>query len=147
MNHQREQLESSLQRMVAKVIQGGLADPRIRGMISVTKVKVVDDGRTAAVSVSVMPEQHESRSLHGLQSSAKHIRIEVGKLLRIRTMPHLRFELDRSLKKQAEIYATLQEVSNELESRDGGDAEPPAADDTNSNDSTAMPDTPDAEER
>lgn len=123
MNHQREQLESSLQKMVAKVIQAGLADPRIRGMISVTKVQIADEGRTAIVSVSVMPGQHESRSIHGLQSSAKHIRIEVGKLLRIRTMPNLRFELDRSLKKQAEIYATLQEVANELESNDNTDAD------------------------
>lgn len=144
MDHHRKQLESSLQKMVAKVIQGGLADPRIRGMISVTKVQIVDEGRTAAVSVSVMPEQHESRSVHGLQSSAKHIRIEVGKLLRIRTMPHLRFELDRSLKKQAEIYATLQEVSNELESKTDGEAEPTAADDNNSHDT---PEAPDAEER
>ena len=81
MSHRREQLESSLQKTIAHVISVGLADPRIRGMISVTRVEVIEDGRTAKVHISVLPEHHVSRSMHGLQSSANHIREEVLSIL------------------------------------------------------------------
>jgi len=107
MPHRKEQLESTLQRLISQVISRRIADPRIRGMVSVTSVEVSSDYHHASVHVSVMPESYEKTTLAGLQSAARHIGIEARKGVDVRIMPHLTFKIDRSLKRQAEIEAAI----------------------------------------
>jgi ribosome-binding factor A len=109
MSHRKDQIESLLQRAVAQVLQRGLADPRIKGIISVTEVDVSPDLRNATVSVSILPEQHEALTMHGLRDATLHIQRQVNKQLALRAVPHLTFEVDKGLKKQAELLAAISE--------------------------------------
>lgn len=109
MTHRTEQVNSTLQRAVQTVLARGLSDPRIRGLVSVTRVRVDDDLSHATVYVSVMPEEHAELTMHGLRAAAARIRSDVGRAVRIRRMPGLSFRLDDSIKQQARLERSLGE--------------------------------------
>ena len=109
MSHRVKQVESTLRRELAKVLQRGINDPRVRGLISVTEVDVSPDFRHATCSVSVLPEQHQSRVVHGLNDAAVHIQGELRKGVALRRVPHLRFKLDAGIKRQAQVLAAINE--------------------------------------
>ncbi|MEM9915978.1 MAG: 30S ribosome-binding factor RbfA [Planctomycetota bacterium] len=111
MSEQRQkQIESLLQRAVASVLQRGLNDPRLQGvLISVTRVKVSSDLKHAKTFVSITPEQYESRVIHGLQDATLHIQHQVNKAVALRVVPHLKFQIDEDLKKQAAVFAAIDE--------------------------------------
>lgn len=110
MHHKTEQLEAELKRQIGRIISQGLADPRVRGIISVTDVSVTADRHTAVVSVSIMPEEHEKSSLQGLRHARRYFQAELARRIRIRQVPHLDFKLDKSLKKQAQVYRAINEA-------------------------------------
>jgi len=112
-NRRTEQMCSTMRRAVQEVITRGLQDPRVRGLVTVTQVTMDDDLTRARVRVSVMPERHESSSIHGLRAAAGWIRREVGKRVSLRRMPTLEFELDRRFKRQAAVLDALAQVKRE----------------------------------
>lgn len=139
MSTRNDRLTSSLEQGVRQVIARGLQDPRIRGLITVTRVEVTEDSKQATIGISVLPAEHQKLTVHGLQSAARHIRREVADLIRTRTMPEFRFVEDGSIKKQAEVLSTLAKVREELDEK--GDT-PDAPDAPNPDDAPAEGGTP-----
>lgn len=118
MNRRAEQLASEVQRAVQEVLARGLNDPRVGGLITVTGVKVDDDRSVAIVSVSVLPEEKEELTLHGLKAAAAYVRRQVGELVRTRSLPPIEFRLDRSLKRQAAVIRDLAKIDEERSGRE-----------------------------
>ncbi|MFO0832153.1 MAG: 30S ribosome-binding factor RbfA [Phycisphaerales bacterium] len=116
MSHKHEHLESSIDRAIREVISRGFNDPRISGLITVTGVRVTPDHTTAFVDVSILPEERSELTMHGLTAAARHIRREVGELVRTRQMPELHFRLDRSLKRQASVLEALDRAKEQTDS-------------------------------
>ncbi|MEM9345456.1 MAG: 30S ribosome-binding factor RbfA [Planctomycetota bacterium] len=110
MTHRIEQVESTLRKALAQVLQRNISDPRIRGMVSITDVDVSPDMKQAKICVSVLPEEYAKRTVAGLKAANRHIQSEVKKLVALRIVPHLRFELDDSLKQAEEIYQAIDEA-------------------------------------
>ncbi|MEQ8318479.1 MAG: 30S ribosome-binding factor RbfA [Phycisphaerales bacterium] len=121
MSTKTDRLASSLEKGVQQVLARGLQDPRVRGLITVTRVDVTPDSKQATIGISVLPVEHQKLTVHGLQSAARHIRREVAELIRTRTMPEFRFVEDSSLKKQAEVLSTLAKVREELDEKGDGE--------------------------
>lgn len=121
MSHRTEQLSSVIHRAVQSVIDAGLSDPRLQAMITVTKVEVAQDRRTATINVSVAPEKAEKLAMYGLRDAAKHIRRQAANKTTIHRMPQLNFKVDKGLKKQAAIIQALAEINAE---RDDTNANP-----------------------
>lgn len=111
----KEQTASALRRAVQEVLARGLNDPRVRGLISVTSVKVSDDGATATVNVSIMPAEHEKLTMQGLRAAAGHIRSQISKSVRMRRMPKIVFEPDESIKREAAVLAAIRKANPEQE--------------------------------
>jgi len=109
MTQRKEQTESALKRTVAMVIERDLSDPRIRGLVSVTRVDLSPDRRNLSVFVSVIPEEYEKRTLHGLRAATGHIQTRVAKKVQSRSIPVISFHLDTSLKRQAEVEKAIRE--------------------------------------
>ncbi len=117
-SHRKQQIESTLKRLVSRVLSRGLSDPRITGLVSVTQVDVAPDGHEATIYVSVLPEKDQSRTIHGLSHAAGYISSIVRKEVAMRTVPHLRFCLDESLKKQASVFEAIESgLAKELQQR------------------------------
>ncbi len=110
MSHRIEQFSSALQRALAKTIHQGLGDPRIRGMVSVTRVDVSPDLRHADVFVTVMPEDFERLTMEGLKSSELHVHTLVKPQMNSRLVPHLHFKLDAKLKKEMSVLSAIREA-------------------------------------
>lgn len=107
MSHRKEQLASAIHRAVQTVISRGLNDPRVRGMISVTRVSVSEDKRNATIFISVMPAEHADLTMHGLKAAGTHIRREVGEIVDVFKLPVFTFKHDKQFQKQAEALAAI----------------------------------------
>ncbi len=107
MSHRIAQVEATLKKVVAQVLQGELSDPRIDGFVSITRVKISPDMANATIHVSVMPAEKQSKNIHGLRHAAGHIRSLVLKRMATRVVPRLSFVLDESLKKQASVFDAI----------------------------------------
>lgn len=118
MNRRTAQVASALHRAIQQVMLRGLADPRITGSVTITSVDVSPDLRTATINVSIMPEDAESLTMHGLHDAVRHIRRQVGDLVDMPRVPELRFKLDRSLKEQAAVISAIARASAELAERE-----------------------------
>ncbi|MEM9415804.1 MAG: 30S ribosome-binding factor RbfA [Planctomycetota bacterium] len=109
MTHRVEQVESTMRKALAQVLQRKISDPRIRGMVSITKVDISPDLKTAKVMISVLPDQYEKRTLAGLRAANRHIHGELKKLVAFRVVPHLDFRLDSSLKTADDVFDAISE--------------------------------------
>lgn len=108
-------MASSIQKELQERLIRGLQDPRVSGIITITGVRVTEDLATAVISVSVIPADKQDLTLHGLRSSAKYLRREVGEKIDTRQLPEFIFKLDASLKKQASIFTELDRVRQDRE--------------------------------
>jgi ribosome-binding factor A len=123
MSHRRERFASTLRHVVANLIQTDLSDPRIRGLVSVSRVVVSPDLHLAKVYVSVMGTTGEQQSsLTGLRHSAGHLQSLLKDHLEFRICPKLDFRLDDELKESMETMALIDELSLELAAKDAEDA-------------------------
>ena len=90
-----------------------LKDPRV-GFATVTRVRVSADLRHARVLISVMGSEEEQRAtMAGLESAKPFLRSELGRQVRMKYLPELRFELDQGPRDAERVQALLQEVSGE----------------------------------
>jgi ribosome-binding factor A len=117
MTQRTEQVASTLKRAVQEVLSRGLADPRIQGLITVTRIDVSADLANATVYCTVTPQKHEELALHGLQSASRWIRRQAADKVRFRRMPQFRFRVDEKLLKQQEVLASIAEANQEDERR------------------------------
>lgn len=128
MSHRPEQVASVIRRAVQEVLLRGVNDPRVRGMVSVTRVTVDPDLAEARIQVSVLPAERAALTLLGLKSAAPHLERKIRGELHARRMPHLKFELDDSLKKVAALEASIDSaISGSV-----GDHDDPSAEGTSS---------------
>jgi ribosome-binding factor A len=123
----QEQLAHALRAAIQEVLARGLADPRIRGLITVTEVKVTTDRRDATVYVSIFPEERADLAMHGLHDAEKHVRHEAGELIRTRVMPTLTFKRDDRPKKDAAVLRAINIAAGTLEAPESDPAGAPAA--------------------
>ncbi len=107
------QIASNIQRELQNRLARGLADPRIKGMITVTKVELTDDLKNAKAFISVMPEEHAKITMHGLTSATRKLRKEVMDRIHIKEMPTLKFVYDEGHKAQMEVMALLEKDRQE----------------------------------
>lgn len=107
MSQRVKRIASTVKRAVQEVLVRGLSDPRIRGLVTVTDVEVTDDMRRAIVKISVLPESHANSTIHGLRRATMKIQRKVNDKLALRRPPHLEFQLDDSLKRQAEVLSAI----------------------------------------
>jgi len=107
MSYRKKQTESALVRAISQVLVRDISDPRIVGMVSVTRVDMSPDKRRAKVYVSIIPEQYTSKTFHGLRHAASHIYSKLCHVVAMRSVPRLEFCLDETLKKQAAVFEAI----------------------------------------
>ncbi len=123
-NHRTEQFAAELRELIQEIILRGLNDPRISGLITVTGVRVTPDAKEAHVKVSVLPEEKQDLTYHGLKAASKHIRHLLSDTIRHRQIPMIVFKLDETLKREAEVNRALAQVALEREAKAAAGANP-----------------------
>jgi ribosome-binding factor A len=98
---------------ISHLVQRELKDPRL-GFVTVTEVDVAKDLKTARVYVSVLGSEAEwQASLEALERAKGFIRNWLAPRLRMRSIPHLSFQADRSMAHAAHIQSLLEGLRSE----------------------------------
>ena len=99
-------INDEIQRELAAQLRN-LKDPRVSGMVSITRVDTTGDLRYARVYVSVLDKSREKDALKGLKSASGFLRRELGHALQLRYTPELQFFGDDSIQHGAHILELL----------------------------------------
>ena len=102
-------VESQLKEIVSEEV-ATLSDPRIRGLVTVTGVRVSPDLSTATVFYSVLSDDELEGAREGLQSAAGRIQGVVGAQTRLKRTPRLLFEPDPVVENVDRIEAALKDI-------------------------------------
>jgi ribosome-binding factor A len=93
------------------IMRGDVADPRVTGLVTITKVEVSPDLRDAWVYVSVLNQHGTPETvMQGLKSVQRHMQREVADGLGLRSAPRMEFRLDDSLKREAAVLRQIDEA-------------------------------------
>jgi ribosome-binding factor A len=108
-NRRVERLNEQLRREISDILRRDVRDPRI-GIPTVTRVEVTPDLWVARVFVRAGGNAEErAAALEGLDGAAAFIRREL-RGLKVRRVPELRFEVDKTFEHASRIEELLREV-------------------------------------
>lgn len=106
----RRRLNELLKEELSRLVVFELKDPRVRS-VTITGVEAAPDLTQAVVFVRSLAEDPPvEEAIAGLDSAAGFIRGVLGRELRLRRIPELRFEADRTLESARRIEALLDQA-------------------------------------
>ncbi len=114
MNRRIRRINELLRQEMSRLIQVDLRDPRLRCVISITRVDTAPDLKVAKVYFSVLtsPEKKEE-VLQGLTAAAGYLRREMGDVLPLRYIPSLTFVPDDSLELSEVISRAMNQMKTD----------------------------------
>ena len=113
MSLRNERVRKTLMKEIADIIQKEVRDPRITGVVSVVDVEMSQDNSYAKVIYSVFStdEEAKAKTIEALNANKPHIRYELGKRIRLRHTPDLRFIASDTLEKGSEVTDLINKIS------------------------------------
>ncbi|TLX54944.1 30S ribosome-binding factor RbfA [Stutzerimonas nosocomialis] len=106
-----QRIGDQMQRELASLIQREIKDPRL-GLITVTAVDVSRDLSHAQIFITVMGKDDDAEavkeSVHILNEAGGFLRMQLGKSMKVRTIPQLRFHYDASVRRGVELAALIE---------------------------------------
>lgn len=114
MKNKREQrLNSEFQKEIYDILKNKVKNHDITEMFSILEVDVTNDLKYAKVYVSVFStnEERKQKTFNAICDSAKFVRGELAKVMRIRTVPELKFIMDTSVTYGQKIEKILSEIT------------------------------------
>jgi ribosome-binding factor A len=110
-----DRVAEAIKREVSEMIVHEVKDPRIH-FATVMDVELTDDLRFGKIFVSVMgTEEEKAETLAGLEHAAGFVRSEIGRRIRLRFTPEIRFYLDRTLDHAFRIEELLNSLKKPAE--------------------------------
>jgi ribosome-binding factor A len=114
-SYRREKLEELIKRVVADALLAEIKDPRI-GFVTVVKTRLSRDYSTADVWVSVLgSEKDKEKSIAGLESACSYLQYLVGKGVKLRVTPRLRFHLDTSIEEGVNLVNLIERAEKGID--------------------------------
>ena len=109
-------INKDIQRELASLIRT-VKDPRVHGLISITRVDTTTDLRYCRVYVSVLDHSDVKEVVKGLKSAAGYLRRELGRVLTLRYTPELQFIEDDSIERGVRMVSMIDRVLEEDEEK------------------------------
>lgn len=104
-------INAQLQRELSSLIREQLTDPRV-ALVTVTQVSVSPDMRNARISISQIGSDAELKAAaKALNGAASLLRRAIGKSLKLRYVPMLRFFADEALREGDRIGSMIREAT------------------------------------
>ena len=112
MSGRTRKVESQLKEIVGEEV-ASLSDPRIKGLVTVTGVRVSPDLAQATVFYSVLSGEGIGEAGEGLNHAAGRIQGAVGRQTHLKRTPRLHFEPDPVVENVSRIDAALRRIREE----------------------------------
>ncbi len=111
--HRPERVADILREEISQIVGYELEDPRLT-MVTVTDVRVSDNGRDAQVFVTVAGNEEEHRlALGALRHAAPYVRKQLSLSLNLPRTPQIHFVRDRVEEKGERVDKLLLEIKQE----------------------------------
>lgn len=130
-SHRSLRIAEAIREVVSSAILFEVADPRVRA-VTVLRVEVSGDLRSATAFVSVMGNEAEQRTvMNGLRHAAGFLQARVANRLQTRSTPVLAFKFDDSVKKSVEMSRLIEDaLASDRRERSAGAPAPDPVDET-----------------
>ncbi len=111
MSRRTDRVNEQLREEISTLLTRQIKDPRLSGLITITRVVTSGDLRSARVFISVMggPETKKT-ALDGIQSAASFLRRELRDRINMRHTPFLTYELDESMEEADQVLRRLDQI-------------------------------------
>lgn len=103
-------IDEELKKEISNIINYELNNPKITGLISVTRAKITPDLKYAKVYVSILNSKNVKDTFANLKKASGFIRTEIAKRINLRITPEIIFVLDDSMEYGAKIDQILKEI-------------------------------------
>ena len=114
-----ERVAQALKKEVGSIIHDELKDPRI-GFVTVTRVELTQDLQCAKIFFSVLGmEKEQLDSKEALESAVGFIKRQIGRRIKLRLVPEIRFIQDKSGEYSIHIQQELDKIKELNEPRKG----------------------------
>ncbi|MDA1128045.1 MAG: 30S ribosome-binding factor RbfA [Chloroflexi bacterium] len=114
MSRRTDRINEQLREEISTLLAREINDPRLNGLISITRVVSSSDLRSAKVYISVMGKQEAKKeALAGIQSAATFLRRGLRDRINMRHTPFLTYELDESLEEAAQILRVMNQIKSD----------------------------------
>jgi len=108
-----------LKETISDAIHNHLNDPRIEGLVSITKVNVTADLRSANVYISILGKDcaAEDRAFAAIEHAKGRVQSLLADKLDIKFCPVLHFHKDDKFKKTLETIKLIDQAISEIEKK------------------------------
>lgn len=118
MTRRTERIQELIREELSDMIMRDLRDPRLDGLISLTRVEVSADLSNARIFVSVMSETSSPQEVvKALQAASGYLHKELVHRLEMRKIPFLNFRLDTSIAEGAAVLSHIADARREDDAR------------------------------
>lgn len=119
MTRRLERVNSLLVEVISEVVMREVKDPRLPGLITITKVETSPDLHYAKVFFSMVggSDKDKQLALQILQEASGFIAVTASKKVVLRYFPQLTFKIDDSMEKHQRIDDLLRKIEEEKSSR------------------------------
>lgn len=106
-----QRIGDQMQRELALLIQREIKDPRL-GLVTITAVDVSSDLSHAKIFITIMGQDDDQEAVKGnlriLNDAAGFLRMQLGKSMKLRTVPQLHFNYDASIRRGVELSSLIE---------------------------------------
>lgn len=115
-----QRVVEQIRRELAELIRFEVKDPRV-GFVTLTDVEITPDYAHAKVFFTSMTgETDVPEIMQGLRRASGFLRRELGRRIRLHTIPELHFHFDRSVEDGARLSKLIDDVVREDDARHHG---------------------------
>jgi len=113
MTRRTERVSSIIQQEISDLLREQVNDPRLTGLISITKVSTSPDLKHAKVFISTLGDKvNKNEILQGFTAASGFLRRQLANRLKLKHMPELSFHLDNSIERGAEVLRLIEQVAS-----------------------------------
>ena len=117
-SYRKERLGERIKQLIGELILSQTKDPRI-GLVTITSVQVAPDFTAAKVYFTVMGDDAvRAETRKGLESAKNFLKKTVGRELKLRQVPDLRFEYDDALDRAMRIEEMIEGIRRDEKKED-----------------------------
>ena len=105
-----QRVADQMQRELALLIQREVRDPRI-GMVTVTAAEVSRDLAHAKIFITLMGDANDediTQNLAALKDAAGFLRVQLGRVMKLRSIPQLHFFYDESVRRGVHLSSLIE---------------------------------------
>ena len=114
MSRRTDRINEQLREEISMLLSRSIKDPRLNGVIRITRVVSSNDLRSARAYGSVMGnDQTKQEALAGIRSAAAFLRRELRDRINMKHTPFLTYELDDSMEEADQLIRLINQVKPE----------------------------------